>query len=132
MLSRIFLRTPIFRTPIFLQPYYIVHHHHPHHHHHPVNVLCLLLVLAVAPWLFLLLPWPLVFLLLLLLFPRCPSRPHTIFSIILLYSKEAVSRTLYSLSASASRVAVTGSDTALCNLETAFLKNVFIFYIIPF
>ena len=55
-------------------------------------------------------------------------RPCPIFSIILLYNKEAVSRTLRSLSASASHVAVTGADTALHNFEIVFLKNVFIFY----
>ena len=51
-----------------------------------------------------------------------------IFSIILLYNKEVVSRMLCSLSASAFRVAATGADTALYNFEIAFLKNVFIFY----
>ena len=51
-----------------------------------------------------------------------------IFFIILLYNKETVPRTLCSLSASASRVAVTGADTALYNFETVFLKNEFIFY----
>ena len=56
------------------------------------------------------------------------SCQYPIFSIILLYNKEAVSRTLCSLSASASRVAATGADTALYNFEIVFLKNVFIFY----
>ena len=54
--------------------------------------------------------------------------PYSIFSTILLYNKEEVSRTLYSLSASASRVAATGADTALYNFEIIFLKNVFTFY----
>ena len=56
------------------------------------------------------------------------SCPYTISSIILFYNKEAISRTLCSLSASASRVTSTGTDTALYNFEIAFLKNVFIFY----
>ena len=50
--------------------------------------------------------------------------PYPIFSIILLYSKEVVSLTLCSLSASTSRVATTGADTALYNFEIVFLKNV--------
>ena len=54
--------------------------------------------------------------------------PYPIFSIILLYNKKAVSRTLCSLSASASRVAATGADTVLYNFEIVFLKNVFIVY----
>ena len=49
--------------------------------------------------------------------------PYHIFSIILLYNKEVVSRTLWSLSASASRVAATGADTVLYNFEIVFLKN---------
>ena len=56
------------------------------------------------------------------------SRPYPIFSIILLYNKEAVSCTLCSLSTSASRVAVTGADAALYNFEIVFLKIVLIFY----
>ena len=56
----------------------------------------------------------------------CCSYP--IFSIILLYNKEAVSHTPCSLSASASRVAATGADTVLYNFEIVFLKNVFIVY----
>ena len=59
------------------------------------------------------------------------SRPYPIFFIILFYNKEAVPRTLCSLSASASRVAVTGADTTLYNFEILFLKK-FIFYIIHF
>ena len=51
--------------------------------------------------------------------------PFPIFSAILLYNKEAVSRTL---SASTSRVAVPGADTTLYNFEIVFLKNVLIFY----
>ena len=43
--------------------------------------------------------------------------PHPIFSIIVLYNKEVVSRMLCSLSASAPRVAATGVDTTLCNFE---------------
>ena len=39
---------------------------------------------------------------------------------------------LCSLSASASRVAATCTDTALHNFEIVFLKNVFIFYIMRF
>ena len=54
--------------------------------------------------------------------------PCPILSIILLYNKEAVSRTLYSLSASAPRVAATGADTALYNFEIVILKNEFIVY----
>ena len=46
-------------------------------------------------------------------------------SIILLYNKEAVSRTLCRLSASASRVAA----TALYNLPIVFLGNIFFFLI---
>ena len=53
------------------------------------------------------------------------SRPYPIFSIILLYNKDAVSRTLCSLSAS---VAATDADTALYTFEIVFLKNEFIFY----
>ena len=60
------------------------------------------------------------------------SCPYPIFSTILLYNKEAVSRTLFSLSASASRVAVTGAYTALYNFEIVFLKNVFIVLLIHF
>ena len=56
------------------------------------------------------------------------SCPYPIFSIILLYNKEAVSRTLCSLSASVSRVAATGADKAFHNFEILFLKNKFIFY----
>ena len=56
------------------------------------------------------------------------SRPDPILSINLLYNKEAVSRRLCSLSASASCVAATVADTALYNFEIVFLKNVFIFY----
>ena len=59
-------------------------------------------------------------------------RPYPILSIILLYNKKAVPRTLFSLSTSASRVAVTGADIALYNFEIVFLKNVFVFYIIRF
>ena len=58
--------------------------------------------------------------------------PYLIFSIILLYNNEAVSRMLGSLSASASRVAVTGADTALYNFEILFLKNAFIVLLIHF
>ena len=58
--------------------------------------------------------------------------PYRIFSIILLYNKEAVSRTLCSLYAIASRVAPTGADTALYNFEIVFLKNVFIVLLIHF
>ena len=54
--------------------------------------------------------------------------PYPIFSIILSYNKKAVSRMLCSLSASASRAATMGADTALYNFEFVFLKNVFIFY----
>ena len=56
------------------------------------------------------------------------SRPYLIFYIILLYNKEAFSRTLCSLSTSASRVAATGADTALYNFEIVFLKNELILY----
>ena len=55
------------------------------------------------------------------------SRSYSILSTILLYNKEAVSRTLYSLSVSASRVAVTEVDTVLHSFEMVFLKNVSIF-----
>ena len=57
---------------------------------------------------------------------------YLIFSIILLYNQEVVSRSLCSLSASASRVAVTGADTALYNFEIIFHKNVFIVLLIHF
>ena len=56
------------------------------------------------------------------------SRPYPIFSIILLYNKEAVSRTLCSLSASVFRVAATGADTGLYNFEILFLRNELILY----
>ena len=56
------------------------------------------------------------------------SCPYPIFSIILLYNKEVISRTPCSLFASASCVAATGAHTALYNFEIAFLKNEFIFY----
>ena len=46
--------------------------------------------------------------------------PHPIFSSILLYNKEAVSRTLCSLSASASRVAVTGAEQRCIILKWYF------------
>ena len=55
------------------------------------------------------------------------SRSYSILSTILLYNKEAVSRTLYSLSVSASRVAVTEADTVLHSFEMVFPKNVSIF-----
>ena len=58
------------------------------------------------------------------------SRPYPIFSIILLYNKEADLPMLCSRSASASRVSATGTDTALYNLEVVFLKNVLILYYI--
>ena len=110
ILSRVFLRTPI----LFLEPYHITHH---------ILLLffscCfLLLVLAVAPW-SLLLPWPLLVHLLLFcfffhdVFQSLLSISHIIHH--LLDNKEAVSRTLCSLSVSASRVAATGADTALYN-----------------
>ena len=60
------------------------------------------------------------------------SYPYSMFSIVLLYNKEAVSRTLCSLSASAPRVTATGADTALYNFEIVFLKNVFIFHYASF
>ena len=47
---------------------------------------------------------------------------------ILLYNKEAVSRTFYSLSASASRISAMSADTALYNFEIVFLKMELIFY----
>ena len=53
------------------------------------------------------------------------SHPYPILSIILLYNKEAVSRTLYSLSASESLVAATVADTALHSFEIVFLKLYF-------
>ena len=56
------------------------------------------------------------------------SSPYPILPIILLYNKEAVSRTLCSLSVSASRVATTGADTPFHNFEIVFLKNEFIFH----
>ena len=58
-------------------------------------------------------------------------RPYSIFSIIFLYNKEAVSRTLRSLCASASHAAAMGAHPALHNFETVFLKNVCIFRYIP-
>ena len=60
-------------------------------------------------------------------FKRFPSFTNFIFATVS-YHKEAVSRTLCSLSASASRVAVTGADTASYNFEIVFLKNVFTVY----
>ena len=57
------------------------------------------------------------------------SRTYSILSIILLYNKEAVLRTLCSLSASASGVAVTGADTALYNLLIVFLIQQVMFII---
>ena len=59
---------------------------------------------------------------------NCSGCPYPIFSIILLHNKESVPRTSCSLYASASRVAVTGVDAALYNLEILFLKNEFIVY----
>ena len=55
------------------------------------------------------------------------SLPYPIFSIILLYNKEAVSHTLCSLSAISCRIDATGADTTLYNFEIVFLKNVFLF-----
>ena len=55
------------------------------------------------------------------------SRLYSILSIILLFNKEVVSPTLYSLSSSASRVAATGADTLLYNSLIVFPKNAFIF-----
>ena len=123
ILSRVFLRALI----LFLQPYHVAHHR---------VVPWLLMVLAVAPWP-LLLPWPLlviaIALLHLLLFLQCIlSCLYPIFSIILLYNKEVVSRAPCSLSASASRVAVKGADTPLYNFEIVFLKNMFIVLLIHF
>ena len=54
-------------------------------------------------------------------------RPYHILPIILLYNKEAVSPTLCSLSASASRVATTGADMALYSLEIVFLIQLVMF-----
>ena len=54
------------------------------------------------------------------------SCSYPIFSTILLYNKEAVSRMPCSLSASTSRVAVAGSYRALYNFEMVFLKNEFV------
>ena len=59
-------------------------------------------------------------------FQSLPSISHILYHPVI--QKEAVSRTLCSLSASASRVAVTGAATALYNFEIVYLKNVFIFY----
>ena len=72
-------------------------------------------------------------LLFLLLFLRCLSIsavhiPYSPSSCYTIYNKEAVSHTLSNLSTSASRVAVTGADTALYNFEIVFLKNVRILY----
>ena len=50
-------------------------------------------------------------------------------SIILLYNKEAVSCMPCSLSAIASLVAATGSDTVLYSFQTVFLKKFLIFII---
>ena len=55
------------------------------------------------------------------------SCPYPIFSIILLYNKEVVSPTLCSLSASASRVAATGADTALYHFVNWFLIQLVMF-----
>ena len=72
-------------------------------------------------------------LLFLLLFLRCLSIsavhiPYSPSSCYTIYNKEAVSHTLSNLSTSASRVAVTGADTALYNFEIVFLKNVRVLY----
>ena len=53
----------------------------------------------------------------------------SIFSTILLYNKEAVSRTLCSLFVSASRVAARGADTALYNFVNSFLIQLVMFII---
>ena len=114
ILSRVFLRVLI----LFLQPYHIVHLHYP----------------VVGFFIFFLDRYWLLFFCFFFhdvfkSFLRCP---YPILSIILLYNKEAVSRRLCSLSASASCVAVTDADTALYNFEIAFLKNVFIVLLIHF
>ena len=57
------------------------------------------------------------------------SHPYSIFSIISLYNKEAVSHMLCSLSASASCVATTGADTALYNFVNWFLIQLVVFII---
>ena len=54
--------------------------------------------------------------------------PYTIFSIILLYNKEVISRTLSSLSTSASCAAVTGPDPVLYNFEIVYSKMNSSFY----
>ena len=55
------------------------------------------------------------------------SCPYPIFFTILLYNKEAVSRTLCSLSVRASGVAATGADTALYNFVNRFLIQLVMF-----
>ena len=56
--------------------------------------------------------------------------PYSIFSIILLYTKKAISRMLSSLFAGASCVAFTGADTALYNFGIVFLQNIPVIYYI--
>ena len=51
------------------------------------------------------------------------SFPYPVFSIILLYNREAVSRRLCGISASASRVADTGADTGLYNLYKLYFSK---------
>ena len=60
------------------------------------------------------------------------SRSYPILCIILLYNKEVVSHLLCSLSASASRIAATGADTALYNFEIVFLIQLVVFIIDSF
>ena len=57
------------------------------------------------------------------------SHPYPILSIILLYNKETVSPRPWSLSASTSRVAATGTDTAFYSLEIVFYIQLVMFII---
>ena len=57
------------------------------------------------------------------------SHPYPTLSIILLYNKETVSRRPWSLSASASRVAATGTDTDFYSLEIVFYIQLVMFII---
>ena len=57
------------------------------------------------------------------------SHPYPTLSIVLLYNKETVSHRPWSLSASASRVAATGTDTAFYSLEIVFYIQLVMFII---
>ena len=93
-----------------------------------ISVLCHVPEVLNRPC-FLSVVFPILFLLLLSTMFFNLSRPYLMSSIILLYNKEAVLRTLCSLPVSASHIPATSADTVLYNLLTVFLKHVFIFNI---